>query len=372
MITNAKGSKELFKEVVDADLCSLCGACAGSCPYLVPHKGRIVQIDSCTLSEGQCYKYCPKTYARLNDISEQIFGEYCEDGISSAKEVFIARSTDANIIEKAQYGGTVTTLLLLALAEGLIDRALLSKMSDNKVPTPFLAQKLEEIIQCAGSNYMACPVLEALNSIPQQSKNKLGIVALPCHALALAKMKIDPPQNRVNIDNVKLVIGLFCTWALSPDPLHKFLSEKLDLPRVAKFDIPPPPANRFDTYGPSGKVSFPLDQIRKYIMPGCSYCLDMTSEFADISVGSVEGIDGWNTVVVRSEDGTELIELAKAKKKLEFDRLPLKNLAHLKEAALIKKKRGLKQIVSKVGRAEVPSYLGLPQSIVDKLLFEEN
>ncbi len=32
-------------------------------------------------------------------------------------------------------------------------------------------------------------------------------------------------------------------------------------------------------------------------MPACAYCLDMTYEFADISVGSVEGIEGWNLPV---------------------------------------------------------------------------
>jgi len=128
---------------------------------------------------------------------------------------------------------------------------------------------------------------------------------------------------------------------------------------VTKFDIPPLPVNRFDAYAQSGKVSFPLDQIREYIMSTCAYCLDMTSEFADISVGSVEGIEGWNTVIVRTNVGAELIEIAKTKGKIETDTLLPQNLAHLKGAALLKKKRALEEIVKKSGDKSNLLYVGL-------------
>lgn len=369
MDTKVSGSKELFNEVIDTGLCALCGACVGGCPYLVPYKGRIVLLDNCTLSEGQCYQYCPRTYTDMNAISQQIFGTpYSEDEVGTTKEVLMARSTDAHIRERAQYGGTVTTLLSLALAKGLIDGAILAKVSDDKIPSAFLAQSMEEILQCAGSSYMACPILEAYNHIPKDNNHKLGIVTMPCQILAISKMKKEPPQNRFSINNVKLVIGLFCTWALSPERFYQFLRENLDLPTVTKFDIPPPPANRFDAYTPSGKVSFSLDQIRQFTLPTCAYCLDMTSEFADVSVGSVEGIEGWNTVIVRTDAGAELMEMAKAEGKLETDTLPPQNLAHLKEAALLKKKRALKEIIKRSGDKKNLLYLGLSESMVDKLL----
>jgi len=186
--------------------------------------------------------------------------------------------------------------------------------------------------------------------------------------LALSKMRQEPPQDRMNIGNVKLVVGLFCTWALSLDGFHQFLKENLDLPQVTKFDIPPPPANIFEAYTPSDKISFPLDEIRRFVMPACAYCLDMTSEFADISVGSVEGIKGWNTVIVRTDVGAQLIEMAKGKGKLEVDTLPPENLAHLKEASLLKKKRALHEIITKSGDRKNLLYVGLQQSIIDRLL----
>ncbi len=59
-----KGSRELLEGVVDAGLCTLCGGCSGGCPYLLPYRGRIVLLDNCTLSEGQCYQFCPRNLHR--------------------------------------------------------------------------------------------------------------------------------------------------------------------------------------------------------------------------------------------------------------------------------------------------------------------
>ena len=197
---------------------------------------------------------------------------------------------------------------------------------------------------------------------------QLGIVVLPCQALALGAMKQNPPANRVDICNVRLTLGLFCTWGLAQEPFHKFLSEKVDLLEVWKFDIPPPPAERMDIYQGSDIISLPLDEVRQFRMITCAYCLDMTAEFADISVGSAEGIEGWNTVVIRTEGGSELMEIARAKGKLETDSLPPQNLAHLKEAALLKKKRALQEIINRSGDQKNLIYLGLSESVVDKLL----
>lgn len=365
-----KGCKDLVSEVIDSNLCTLCGACTGNCPYLAYYGGRITLLDNCSRTdEAQCYEYCPRTYTDMNAINRKLFGTpYGENEIGTVKDVFMARATDTAVKKKAQYGGTVTALLSLALTEGKINRAVLTKTSDDKTPAPFLAQGLNDVLECAGSSYMVCPVLGRYNQIPKNDDSRLGVVAMPCQVLSLAKMKAEPLLNRVSIDNVKLVIGLFCTWALSPDKFHRFLKENLDLAKVKKFDIPPPPANRFDAYGESYKSSFPLEQIRKFTIPACAYCIDMTSEFADVSVGSVEGVEGWNTVIVRSDTGANLVEIAKKKRKLEVDKLPASNLEHLKEAALLKKKRALNEIVNRSGNKNNLLYLGLLPQLTEKLL----
>jgi coenzyme F420 hydrogenase subunit beta len=365
-----KGCKELIGEIIETGLCTLCGACTGGCPYLAYFHGRIVLLDNCSRTdEAQCYEYCPRTFIDMNVISKTIFGTHYEEyEIGPVKDVVIARTTDKIIQEKAQYGGAVTVLLSLALSEGLIDGAILTKTMEDKVPTAFLAENSDDMLRCAGSSYMACPVLERLNRVPKDSTTKFAIVATPCQVLSLAKMKSHQPENRVSTDNIKLIIGLFCTWALSPEKFHRFLKDNLDLAKVKKFDIPPPPANRLDAYTSDSIISFPLEQIRKFTMPTCSYCLDMTSEFADISVGSVEGMEGWNTIIVRTDAGVELMKMAENKKKLQIERLPESNLKHLKEAALIKKRRSLAEIVKRTGNKNDMLYLGLSLEMIETIL----
>jgi coenzyme F420 hydrogenase subunit beta len=94
----------------------------------------------------------------------------------------------------------------------------------------------------------------------------------------------------------------------------------------------------------------------------------MTAEFTDISVGSVEGVEGWNTVIVRTQQGMDIIEDAKKKGKFEIKDLPAQSLAHLKEASLIKKARAVQEIVKKTGDKNDLMYLGISNNLKEKLL----
>ncbi len=365
----AKGVKELFDRVIDAGLCTSCGGCAGGCPYLLPYRGRIVLMDNCLLSEGQCYQYCPRTYTDMEAVSQKVLGvPFGEDEFGLVREIFLARSTDTEIHEKGQDGGVVTTLLSVALAEGIIDGALETKMDDDKVPHGFIARNREELLECAGVSYEPSPVLEVLNCLPQENGEKLAVVGLPCHVASVSKMKTYPPQNRVNIGNARLVVGLFCGWELSGS-FHQFLKENFDLSKVVKFDIPHHPAHTFDMYTESDKKSVELEDIGQYISEACSYCWDMTAEFADISVGSGRAkFKGWSTVIVRSQAGAELVDIARKKGALETQPIPVESVDNLKRASLNKKKRALSSIITKTGDKKNLLYLGISPGLADKLL----
>jgi coenzyme F420 hydrogenase subunit beta len=103
--------------------------------------------------------------------------------------------------------------------------------------------------------------------------------------------------------------------------------------------------------------SISLDHVRKFVRPTCTVCLDMTAEFSDLSIGAVEGISGWNTVIVRTAKGQELMEEARRARAIEVADMPRANLKHLQEAALLKKKRALENIVKRTGSKENLLYL---------------
>jgi hypothetical protein len=60
--------------------------------------------------------------------------------------------------------------------------------------------------------------------------------------------------------------------------------------------------------------------------------------------------------------------MAKKQDKIETNTLPAENLAHLKEASLLKKKRALNEIVRRTGDERNLLYLNLSPKYVEKLL----
>jgi coenzyme F420 hydrogenase subunit beta len=363
----AAACRDLEKRVIKENLCTLCGACTGLCPYLVAHRGRIVLRDECSLPHGRCRSFCPRLSVDLEEIHKATFGVPCAGGsLGNVLEVLKARSTDGAIRSKAQYGGAVTALMSFAMKEGFIDSSVLTR---GILPEGICAGSEKQVLECAGSTYIAAPVIGVFNAAVREGRGKkIGVVGTPCQILALAKMRT-AQENRDAAENLSLTLGLFCTWALSYDELIRFLEERVPLSEIARLDIPPPPANLFEIFTTSGRISVPLDEVRRFIRPACAYCIDMTAEFADISVGAAEGIDGWNTVIVRSPKGAELLRKAITAGVLEAEALPERNIEHLKEASLLKKKRGLENIVERTGKASDLLYIEGSSALVKE---EEN
>ena len=109
--------EKLINKVLDQDLCSACGACVGLCPYFTFFQGRVVVQDRCNLAEGRCGAFCPQ----LNP------GDWLkQDGSGPIQEQWMTRAQTRSLQRKGQYGGTVTTLILLALEMGWIQGALLT------------------------------------------------------------------------------------------------------------------------------------------------------------------------------------------------------------------------------------------------------
>jgi coenzyme F420-reducing hydrogenase beta subunit len=129
------------------------------------------------------------------------------------------------------------------LKKGLINIAVLAKLVDG-VPHGVTVSSPKEILNCCGSSYLACPVLEAFHTWQPRDNDRVGIVGTPCQTIALAHIKTCSLSAQSNVSRLNLVIGLFCTWALSYS-FGKLLAKLAPLSEIRKTDIPPPPANVF-------------------------------------------------------------------------------------------------------------------------------
>jgi coenzyme F420 hydrogenase subunit beta len=155
----------------------------------------------------------------------------------------------------------------------------------------------------------------------------------------LAEMRINPLELKDFRDPVGLVVGLFCTWAVDTRGLISLLSKRLGPRAVWKMDIPPPPAEILVVETEQGRMDIPLRDIRPLIPHGCLICPDMTAEWSDVSVGVLEGESRWNTLIVRTQRGQDLVRMAESEGWLVTGIMPDDNRDHLSFAAAGKKKR---------------------------------
>ena len=101
-----------------------------------------------------------------------------------------------------------------------------------------------------------------------------------------------------------------------------------------------------------------MEEVQKGVRESCRYCYDLTSEFADLSVGSSRStagweVDrGWNQVLVRTEKGEKLLDSARACGALDFQEVPPENLDKLKAASLGKKNACITRLEEVSGRKD--------------------
>jgi coenzyme F420 hydrogenase subunit beta len=331
------GANELMADVISKGLCIGCGACVELCPYFRNHRGATVQLFGCTSGSGRCFAYCPKIEVDLDELSG---GTYSSNPLGNYLSIKTAKAGDKAGKASAQAGGTVTAIIESAIKSKKARAAVLTK-SDGLMPEPVLAKTAKASIACASSKYSAAPTLSSFNIAVKEGMEKIAVVGTPCQVMSVAQMRLNPTCLENFKDPTAIVVGLFCTWALDYGRLESFLREKLDINTVRKFDIPPPPAEVFEVFTTRGVVTFPLSEIRALVPETCSYCPDMTAEFADISVGVLEGRPDANTLVIRTERGQAFVDHAVEKGFLTLDEIPEENLRHLETAAGNKKKRAL-------------------------------
>ena len=341
------GFQDLYDHVINKNACVFCGACISICPRIGVKDGKPILLENdpeCSM----CFKYCARTYFPEEMFEKELFGDKINKDIllGNYQQIVAARSTDTKILEVAQTGGVITSLLIHALETGLIDGVLLADKDANWVPKPFVARTAEEVLSVAGSIYTMAPTLLAYNDAVNKYKlEKLAFVGMPCQIQAARKLQLWPPLSE-QYGKITLILGLYCTSNYSYDLMEKLIQDKLKIQMkdLEKIDISHGKLIAFTKDGNSKQV--PIKETKKYNWASCQYCRDYTAEFADISAGSVgKPEEGWNSVIIRTDVGKKLFDSAVAAKKLKIKEEV--DLSFIKKESL-KKKSKIKQLDEKV------------------------
>ena len=132
---------------------------------------------------------------------------------------------------------------------------------------------------------------------------------------------------------------------------------KVDINNAKKMDIN---KGKFFVYTQNGEeFNVPIKEISHLAREDCEMCFDLTSESADISIGSIGSPSGWNTVLIRTEKGKNLYEDLIANNLIESKSIEgvKPGLRLLQKIAGLKKKNSKKHINARLEKSErVPNY----------------
>ncbi|TXT60449.1 MAG: Coenzyme F420 hydrogenase subunit beta [Promethearchaeota archaeon] len=355
---------EPVKIIFNSKICSGCGLCAGICPMdciTIQNGHGEIDEDKC-IRCGLCYLVCPRSFLPVN-----ILNLYQEDDSKLKKyeqighflEAYSARTKIKEIREVCQDGGISSTCLLHLFNTGEIDFAIGAKIGDKPwCPEPVLIQNKDDIINAAGTKYVNNPNLKLLSELNTQIDKRIAVVGVPCMMQALLKSRIYD-INLPSLQAVQYRIGIYCMESFGYENGFLKICEMLNVhvDDVRKTDIN---KGKFIIYTTNNEeLSIPIKEINHLAREDCEVCYDLTSESADISVGSIGAPSGWNCVLIRTPKGKELFndlvknDLIEAKPISEVK----PGIGLLKKIAAGKKKKSIKYINEKLEREDkVPIY----------------
>ncbi|MEM1581249.1 MAG: Coenzyme F420 hydrogenase/dehydrogenase, beta subunit C-terminal domain [Candidatus Bathyarchaeia archaeon] len=305
----------LKKFVIDPLLCTGCASCIISCPFncLNYVNGRPKLVSECK-SCGICAQVCPRFNLSIQSLERFVFGREREANeiFGVYRQIVVAQTTNNEIMKVCQDGGVVTSLLIFALDEGIIEGTAISGESEEEPlrAVPKLALSKNDIIKCSGTRYTYSPNMLALKDGINKKIGKIAFVGTPCQIHALRKIQMLPLKKYA--DTVGFALGLFCSESFTYNGLVKnFIQERMEikLKEVAKINI----KGKLLLKMKNGEIkALPLKEIREYSCSFCNVCTDFSAELADISVGGL-GLDGWSLTIIRSKVGDEIFREAESK-----------------------------------------------------------
>ena len=323
-----------IQEVVDAKLCSGCGACA----YMQPSEIRMVDV----LDEGlrpvstsgkrrlvvdtsEALKACPGIGLEHPDLSRE---KSISRDMLAAWGPIRSISEGAASEQEIRFGGSsggVASALAVYVLEQLDFKLVVHVGADPESPytnRTVVSTTRGEVLSRSGSRYAPASPCELLNMI-EEAGGPCLFIGKPCDVAAAQKAR----KCRPNLDrNLALTVAFFCAGTPSTNGTLELL-KSLGVPDVDELTDVRYRGNGwpgdFVAKASEGEAAYSCSYseswggvLSKHVQWRCKLCLDHTGEFADIAVGDPwyrpiqEGEAGSSLIVVRTDVGQLYVEKA--------------------------------------------------------------
>ncbi len=295
--------------VFEAGVCCQCGWCSSICPVnAIEVTADALEIDNdICVKCGLCFSVCPRSFSidqAYKSIKKLDKSLSWSDKIGAYVNTYTATTTKDEIKEVRQDGGIVTSLLEYMLTNKLVDAIVAVQHSEDLwSPEPVIIDNVKNLYKTGGTKYANSPTLTIIDKTKKY--DNIAVVGVPCMMKAIEKGTLFP-NGLPFFKNIKFKIGLFCMESFPYDNIIKLAKEQFDkdINELTKMNIG---GGKFIIKVKSGEeLNIPLKDVQSYARHNCHFCEDLTSDYADISVGSIGSQDGWSSVITRSKDADEL------------------------------------------------------------------
>jgi len=295
--------------VFQAGVCCQCGWCSSICPVnAIEVTADDLKVDSdICMKCGLCFSVCPRSFS-IDQAGESIKkldkSLKWSDKTGAYINAYSASTTKDKIKKVRQDGGIVTSILEYLLDNNLVDAIVAVQHSEELWrPEPVIVDNVKDLYKTGGTKYANSPSLTIIDQCKKYEK--LAFVGVPCMMKAIEKGAMFP-SGLPFFENIKYKIGLFCMESFPYDNIINLVKEQFDkdIKELTKMNIG---GGKFIINLKSGEqMDVPLKEVQKYARDNCHFCEDLTSDYADISVGSIGSQDGWSSVITRSKDADKL------------------------------------------------------------------
>ena len=317
-----KGWTELESEIIQTGKCVYCGACGAFCANIqydtekeVPiEDGSCKDVNTCRDGYGLCYNICPKAgidQIPLSLLDKWIFGKEHDRILGHYLKITSVKVTDSAREKLPSDAGPITALLWAAMEEGLIDASIVTGKDNNFKPLPMIAENQQDLFKGIGYKPSQSPTLSLIGDAINKGFADIAVVGTPCQIQGLRKLQNHPGFDFEAFDLISLAIGTFCFGTFYNKILDEIFKEyDINTNEIQKIEHD---RNNFKlkVSANSSVKEIPLNQLYdKSIRNACFACSDYTASFADISVGEVGSEGGWKTIIIRTERGKQIYDLA--------------------------------------------------------------
>jgi 3,8-divinyl protochlorophyllide a 8-vinyl-reductase (ferredoxin) len=276
-------------------LCSECGLCDTYYIHYVK--------EACAFLNQQITELEAQAHGRsrnLEDANDWYFGVH--------QQMLSARKIEP--IPGAQWTGIVSTIAVEMLQRGWVEGVVCVQNTpdDRFQPQPILARTPAEILAARVNKPTLSPNLSVLEQVEQSGMKRLLVIGVGCQIQALRAV-----EKQLGLEKL-YVLGTPCVDNVTRAGLQKFLDTTSRSPNtVVYYEFMQDFRVHFKHEDGSVETvpffGLKTNQLKDVFAPSCMSCFDYVNSLSDLVVGYMGAPFGWQWIVVRNDQGQEMLNL---------------------------------------------------------------